>query len=457
MTNQRALGYLPLFILAIPGLLMAYSNGPIPKLTGGFGEQTCVLCHNSFPVNEGRVHGGVFHFEGVPRTYQSGVSYPLTIVIGQPGQSRWGFEASVRLFASGHQAGRLVPADDMSQVKEADAIQYLEHTLAGTRKDSMNGPVEFHFTWIAPDVSAGPVLFNAAGNAANGNDNNQGDYIYTAGAYSGVEGATEAPAMTETRTTEKPVERLNTANKLIDLPVPKQLKRGAMMFLIQHRFLGELNDSRPGNAFGIDEGANINLEFVYAATDRLSFGVQRARFAIAGPNFAPAIITWTGTFSIRDKESSFWKTALVAGVEGENNFERQYSPFLQWSNSWDFKRLRAFLVPTMIFNSRNDTDVQDSGLPANNPQNDYTFSLGVGGDIALNRRLSLSAEYVPRLAGYGGLGGYRPTVSAGFNIRTWRHVFSIIASTSRDFTPAHYGVNAAGPWALGFNIYRQIK
>ncbi len=457
MRTQRDLSLLPLLTLLLPGMLMAYSNGPVPKLTGGFGEQTCVLCHNSYSLNDGRVRGGVFHLEGVPRTYQSGHTYPLTIVIGQPGQSRWGFELSVRIFASGHQAGRLVPVDDMTQVREADGIQYLEHTLVGTRKGTMDGPVEFHFNWIAPDVAAGPVLFNAAGNAANGNDNNQGDYIYTAGAYSGVEGATEAPVTTTARATEKPPERLNTADKLIDLPVPKQLKRGNMLFWVQHRFLGELNDSRPGNAFGIDEGANINLQFVYAATDRLSFGFQRARFAIAGPNFAPAIITWTGTFSIQDKESSPWKMALVAGVEGENNFERQYSPFLQWTNSWDYKRLRAYLVPTMIFNSRNDSAVQNSGLPANNPQNDYTFSLGVGGDLALNRRLSLSAEYVPRLAGYGGLGGYHPTISAGFNIRTWRHVFSIIASTSRDFTPAHYGVNAAGPWALGFNIYRQIK
>jgi hypothetical protein len=97
------------------------------------------------------------------------------------------------------------------------------------------------------------------------------------------------------------------------------------------------------------------------------------------------------------------------------------------------------------------------GPVAIHPDDDNTFSLGVGGDFALNSRLSLSAEYVPRLAGFGGFGKEHPTVAAGLNIRTWRHVFTIMATRSRDFTPARYAVNADGPWALGFNIHRQIK
>jgi len=74
--------------------------------------------------------------------------------------------------------------DGFTQVIESGGIQYIEHNSVGTRNGVPNGPVEFQLNWIAPDPSAGPVSFNAAGNAANGNFNNSGDYIYTAQAQS---------------------------------------------------------------------------------------------------------------------------------------------------------------------------------------------------------------------------------------------------------------------------------
>ncbi|MBI1956224.1 MAG: hypothetical protein HYS38_07500 [Acidobacteria bacterium] len=57
-------------------------------------------------------------------------------------------------------------------------IQYIEHTLAGTRLGTTGG-ASFNFSWRAPDASAGPVVFNVAANAANGDFNHTGDRIYT--------------------------------------------------------------------------------------------------------------------------------------------------------------------------------------------------------------------------------------------------------------------------------------
>ena len=74
--------------------------------------------------------------------------------------------------------------DGLTQVIESGGIQYIQQNSAGTQTGVPNGPVEFQLNWIAPDPSAGPVSFNAAGNAANGNFNNLGDYIYTAQAQS---------------------------------------------------------------------------------------------------------------------------------------------------------------------------------------------------------------------------------------------------------------------------------
>ena len=443
-------------ILMFPLALLAYSSGPLPQLTGGFNEQTCVRCHSSFSLNEGRLRGGDLHLAGVPKAFSAGETYLISVIIAHPGQSRWGFELSVRHASTGVQAGQIVPADDMTQVKEAGGIQYVEHTSAGTRKGVADGPVEFRFKWIAPDPKDGSVFFNAVGNAANSSGDPAGDYIYTAGAYSGVESLTAQPVSTP-KEAKKPLERVNTATRLLHLPSPKGLPKGSLIFTVQHRFLGPIADSGPGNAFGLDDGANINLELLYAATGRLSLGVSRARFALGGSGYAPGIITYTGAYTIHDVEKSFWKLGALAGIEGQQNFRQQYSPFLQLSGSFDYKRLRTFIVPTMVFNSRDDKNLETLRAVAIHPEDDNTFSLGVGMDLALLSRLSLAAEYVPQLAGFGGFGRKRPTVAAGVNLQTWRHVFTVMVSRSRDFTPARYAVNADGDWALGFNIYRRIR
>lgn len=435
---------------ATAALLSGHSRGPVPKMTGGFGEGTCTSCHRSESLNEGRLRGGVFQIMGVPKTFVSGESYPISVVIGQPGQSRWGFQLTARFAGSGLQAGRFAPADATTQVKDADGIQYIEHTAAGSRAGTSDGTVEFHFTWIAPDPSGGQVFFNAAGNAANSNNSPSGDYIYTAGAWSGVAVAGSSPVVpTQPQREAGWGDRINDSSKVLDLPAPAHLHKGAFEMQIQHRFVESLGDSRPGDAFGVDSGANINLGVNYGITDRLSLGVSRARFG--------QIIAWTGTYEIQTNKESFWKMSVLGGVEGQRNFERQFSPYLQLATAFDYKGLRLYAVPTAVFHSRNRELVDLLRSDAINPDSNNTFSMGFGTDIALNSRFSLVGEVVPRVAGFGGFDHHRPTFSAGIEIRSWGHVFSILVSSSRDFTPAEYAVNPGQKdVSLGFNIYRRI-
>ncbi|MFQ5928969.1 MAG: DUF5777 family beta-barrel protein, partial [Acidobacteriota bacterium] len=335
----------------------------------------------------------------------------------------------------------------MTQVKEEHGVLYIEHTSAGTRRGTPNGPVEFHFNWIAPDTSEGPVVFNAAANAADSSEDPTGDYIYTAGAYSGVSGVSEA--LPTTAQAEPGVtRRLNTSSRFMHLPAPVNLRKGEREIHIEHRFLQPILDSRPGNAFGIDFGANINLGLNYALTDELTVGVSRARF--------DQIAVFTGTYEIHSDRNSFWKMSLLGGMEAQENFLRHYSPFFQLATSLDYKRLRTYVVPTLVLNSRIDEDLKVFRSTMVNPDDNNTFSLGLGADIALHRRFSLAGEYVPRLAGFGGLGNERSTLSWGVKIRTFGHVFTILLSNTRNFTPAKYGVNAeTTDFALGFDIYRR--
>lgn len=451
MKPQILLFLLPLSFLLSAAVLLGYSSGPLPRHTAGFHEATCRQCHNSYKLDEGRTIGGVFEIRGVPGVYSKDGVYAITVIIGQPGQSRWGFELSVRAARSGNQAGQLIPTDQDTQVKEAAGIQYIEHTSTGTRAGKVDGPVEFHFNWIAPDLSTGLVLFNAAGNAADNSGSPTGDYIYTAGAYSGPPGGAGKIPVAKPRGQEKGrAEEFAVTSKLVDLPAPVDLDKGSVEFHIQHRFFQSITDSTPGYAFGIDFGANINLGVNYAFTDRLSAGVARARI--------DQVIGFNGTYELQTRSTSFWKMSVHAGVEGKGNFERQFSPFVQLVTAFDYKAVRLHAVPTMVFNSRDDTLVRASPSLAINPQNDFTFSLGFGADIALNSRFSLIGEIVPRLAGFGGFVERRPEYSGGLEIRTPAHVFTILASTSRDFGPSKYAVNAENnAVSLGFNIYRRFR
>ena len=440
------------FAALVSRFALGNSSGPQTRLAGGFQEGTCVRCHSAHGLNDGRLLGGVFKIDGVPRSYQPGQAYPITVTIAHPGQSRWGFELTARFAESGEQAGAWTPTDKMTQVRTESEIQYAMHTAEGSRKGERDGPVEFRTRWVAPAIPGGLVIFNATGNAADGSDSPTGDFIYTAGNFSRPSAAQPSepePVEVDATPVKAPV-RQQEMSRIANLPSPVDLKKGSTEIMIQHRFLQSVGDAGAGDAFGIDSGANISLGVNYAFTDRLSAGVARTRF--------DQIVELSGTYEIRTEKESNWKLALRGGVEGKRNFHEEYSPFLQLAGSFDYRRVRLSVVPVMIFNTRSEALLKFNRPRAINPDSNHTFALGFGTDIALNRRFSLTAEYVPRLAGFGGFDERRDHVAGGFVIRTWGHVFTILVASSRDFTPAKYGINAEErDVSLGFNLYRRIR
>ena len=428
-------------------LSAGYSSGPPPRHTGGFGEKTCLACHSDHSLNEGRLLGGTFAITGTPRQYQPGAHYSITVAIGQPYQSRWGFQLTSRFAVNGRQAGELIPQDSMTQVREEAGVQYIEHNRSGGRASAQDGPAEVVFTWATPVSPQGPVIFNAAGNAANSDADTTGDFVYTAGAYSQppfVLTGEPAPAAGG----NQPPQRLSSSSRFIHIPAPADLARGSTEVHIEHRFLQSLGEATPGTAFGVDFGANILLGFNHALSDRLSVGASRARF--------DQVITFTGTYELAGGRNSPLQLSVLGGIEGLENFRRQYSPFLQAAVSCDLGRLRLLAAPTLVLNSRDERALEFRPDPVS-PSANYTFALGMGIDWVLTPRLSLASEAVPRLSGFGGYGSRNPAYSAGIKIHSRGHVFSIIASTSRAFTPGQYAVNNGKDFSLGFNIYRRIR
>jgi hypothetical protein len=168
------------FVLALPIAAAAFKEGPYPNVTGGFGEQSCHLCHLDNPIND---PGGSLTLDGVPASYRPGQTYEIRVTITREGLRRGGFEIAARFAAGklkGRQAGAWRPLDAREQLIPGAvdrALTFVQHNLAGSRVPA-TGANAWTIEWTAPSPAAAPVQFNVAANASNNDDSPLGDYIY---------------------------------------------------------------------------------------------------------------------------------------------------------------------------------------------------------------------------------------------------------------------------------------
>jgi hypothetical protein len=167
-------------LIAAPIAAAGFREGPYPNVTGGFGEQSCHLCHLDNPVNE---PGGGVTIEGVPATFAKGQAYPITVTVSRDGMRRGGFEIAAR-FATGRQRGRqagiwrLLDARAQLIPGAVDKVlTFVQHNLTGSRT-STAGVNTWTIEWTAPATATAPVQFNVAANASNNDDSPLGDFIY---------------------------------------------------------------------------------------------------------------------------------------------------------------------------------------------------------------------------------------------------------------------------------------
>jgi hypothetical protein len=156
-----------------------FLNGPPPGTTGGFGEPTCAQCH--FDVEHPDPQG-LLEVEGFPQSWQPDKRYIVTLRLRRPGMGRVGFELAIR-FANGKQAGTLTPTDDRTATETANGITYAYQTAAGAELPRANRDT-WHLEWLAPSAPTQTIMLHAVGNAADGDDSQFGDHIYTVSATS---------------------------------------------------------------------------------------------------------------------------------------------------------------------------------------------------------------------------------------------------------------------------------
>lgn len=177
-------------LAGLPLTVLARSTGaPVGRAGAEIdGGQTCGACHRTTAVNSGPGKITVSAVNYVPGERQN-----LTIRIEDPAGLRWGYQLTARIKSDpGKQAGtfsvdvetrvRCGPVT-LPEAQTPDApckgeLEFASHTQAATRAGTPNAAV-FNVDWTAPATNVGDVIFYVAGNAANNNNANSGDNIYT--------------------------------------------------------------------------------------------------------------------------------------------------------------------------------------------------------------------------------------------------------------------------------------
>lgn len=246
----------------------------------------------------------------------------------------------------------------------------------------------------------------------------------------------------------KPITAMFKGTRIINGQSVELRGQGNLDVIISHRF-GRLN-SGGYNLFGLDD-SNVRLGFEYAVLDRLTLGFGRNSFNKVYDGFvkgklleqktigSPLSIVWMSDMSIY----------TLKRPELNMTFQRRLRYIHQVLLARKFSPgLSLQLMPSLVHQNLVESESDPNNLAA----------LGLGGRVALSKRVSLTGEYYYRfgkdLSGYNSLG-------IGVDIETGGHVFQLHFTNSNEMTPSGFIPSTQGNFFdgdihFGFNIVRSF-
>jgi hypothetical protein len=245
------------------------------------------------------------------------------------------------------------------------------------------------------------------------------------------------------------------ATHIVNMQTIEQPAKGAMSFLIQHRF-GQLN-SGSYNFFGLDN-ATLRLGLDYGITDRLAVGIGRSSYLKTfdgylkykllrqtdGIEKMPVSVSVLGTISnytqdIPDKPylTATYRTAYT----GQLLLARKFS-----------RKLSVEITPTYLYYNLVETVNDKNAL----------FVLGTGARMKVTNRSSINIEYDYLPANQVVSTNVYNSFSLGYDIETGGHVFQLVFSNSQSMIESQYLAQTTGRWNkgdiyFGFNISRNFN
>jgi hypothetical protein len=260
---------------------------------------------------------------------------------------------------------------------------------------------------------------------------------------------------------------------LVNLPTTLRLPVHKSAFRVTHRFGKSLTGGSFGQAaesfFGIDNGAQIGLEYRFGVMRGLQAGIYRT---------SDKTIEFFGQYDwIRQTESMPVTVDVAATIEGLNNFHKgslvdaednEYASSIGVLVSHTIRDVAAFYVqPTFVAHSNvlstagclahaaHGHDLPDCAAATTTGIESNTFLVGLSSRVRIMPTTYVVASWTPRAS------GFRPGVGlATFAIekRVGGHAFQLNFSNSIGSTMAQTARGAANDsdWFMGFNISRKF-
>jgi hypothetical protein len=238
--------------------------------------------------------------------------------------------------------------------------------------------------------------------------------------------------------------------RLINGHSVENVAKGVLDFRISHRF-GFLSDGAY-ELFGLDQ-ASMRMGFDYGLTKRWMIGVGRSTYQKQFDGFTKykllsqvsggMPITVSATAGIMYKSLKFDTPDRENFLTSKMYYSAQLLIGRKFSES-----LSLQLMPTLIH--------YNLATGINDPND--VFSVGAGGRMKLNKRVSLNAEYYHQIPGHQ-ISGTTNSLALGFDIETGGHVFQLNVTnstgmTERSFISETTGNFFKGDIRFGFTISR---
>jgi Membrane bound beta barrel domain (DUF5777) len=230
---------------------------------------------------------------------------------------------------------------------------------------------------------------------------------------------------------------------LIGLPTTLRIPKYASVFRFTHRFTrslaaGDFSDLL-GDAFGVDGGAQVGLEYRFGLRSGTQIGIHRTS--------ERTIQFFLQQQVLRQGETLPVTVDAIGAIQGTNNFRGRYSPSVGAIVSRTFGRHGAVFAHPIWINNTNPSS--SDAVDDNN-----TFIIGVGGRVRVLSTVYLLAEAAPRF-------GYEPDstyVSFAIEKRWGGHSFQVNFSNGIGTTLAQIAGGGLDydNWFLGFNISRKF-
>jgi hypothetical protein len=238
---------------------------------------------------------------------------------------------------------------------------------------------------------------------------------------------------------------------IVNLPTTQRVPRHKGVFRLTHRFARPLGQGDFGDLlsdfFGLDNGAQIGLEYRYGLMRGTQIGIYRTS------NRTIQFFAQHSTFQQGD--NGLFDLDIVATIEGTENFgastpegsSTSYSPSVGVVVSRELGSHGALYFEPIWVNNSNPS-------PSELADDNDTFLLGLGARIRIRPTVYIVGEIIPRI-------GYDPDVThATFGIekRAGGHVFQFNFSNGIGTTMAQLarGGTDTDDWYIGFNISRKF-